>query len=129
MMTNWEGEKDNRPFFQALVFEKDGSLNLMWLFVLIMGLVASAGFAYVLLTPRFTVIDRVAAWTMIGGSFASVLIGALPLAHAKILANAKLPGELANAISNVGRSVETSTDIQELSTTQTVRQGQVDNEG
>lgn len=111
-------ETDNRPFFSALVYEKDGDLNLTWLFVMLMGLIASAGFIFVLGADPgvFTLWDRLAAWSFMGGAFASVLIASLPIAKAKILANAKLPGELSRSISSIApKNVEASTDIQELS--------------
>jgi hypothetical protein len=50
-----------------------------------------------------------------GGTFASVLISAIPIAKAKILASSKVPGEIAKGISSSVANVETSTDIQELS--------------
>jgi hypothetical protein len=107
-------EEKDRPFFKALLFERDGDLNLTWLFTLLMGLVGSAGFVYTLITPGMSLPDRLAAWSFLAGAFASVLIAALPIAKAKILANAKLPSELSKNISSI-RDVTESTDIQELS--------------
>lgn len=111
--------KHTRQFFQALLYETDGDLNLTWLFVLLMGLMGSAGFFWsIILAPIFgftvNTLVQIASWSFLAGAFASVLIAAIPVSKAKILARATLPAELAKAVSNVG-NVETSTDIQELS--------------
>jgi hypothetical protein len=108
-----------RKFFQALLYETDGDLNLTWLFVLIMGLVGSIGFVWAVIVAPFLGIPvntmvQIASWSFLAGAFASVLIAAIPLAKAKVLARATLPGDLAKAVSSVG-NVEASTDIQELS--------------
>lgn len=108
-----------RKFLQALLYETDGDLNLTWLFVLIMGLVGSLGFLWVVMIAPFLGIAvntmvQIASWSFLAGAFASVLIAAIPLAKAKVLARATLPGDLAKAVSSVG-NVEASTDIQELS--------------
>lgn len=120
-MTNWEGEEDNRPFFDALVFEQDGDLNLTWLFVLVMGAFGSLGFIWVnIIAPLMgiviPVLIQIASWSFLAGAFASVLIAAIPLAKAKILANSKLPADFAKSVASVAQAVETSTDVQELST-------------
>ena len=110
---------NTRKFFQSLLYETDGDLNLTWLFVLLMGLMGSAGFLWsIVLGPLFgftiNTLVQIASWSFLAGAFASVLIAAIPVSKAKILARATLPGELAKAVSNVG-NVEASTDIQELS--------------
>jgi len=109
-----------RRFFQALLYESDGDLNLTWLFVLVMGLTGSAGFLWsVVLAPLFgytiNTVVQIASWSFLAGAFASVLIAAIPISKAKILARATLPGDLAKAVSSVADNVEVSTDIQELS--------------
>lgn len=110
---------NTRKFFQSLLYETDGDLNLTWLFVLLMGLIGSAGFLWsIVLGPLFgftiNTLVQIASWSFLAGAFASVLIAAIPVSKAKILARATLPSELAKAVSNVG-NVEASTDIQELS--------------
>jgi hypothetical protein len=109
-----------RTFLQALLYETDGDLNLTWLFVLIMGLVGSCGFVWsVIVAPLLGItvntLVQIASWSFLAGAFASVLIAAIPLAKAKVLARATLPGELAKSVASVANNVETSTDIQELS--------------
>lgn len=105
-----------RPFLTALLYERDGDLNLTWLFVFIMGIVGAIGF-FVEVVIRgggvASVPAKLAAWSFLAGAFLSVLIAAIPVAKAKILANAKLPGEVSKSIASI-KNVETSTDIQEL---------------
>lgn len=108
-----------RPFLKAILYEKDGDLNLTWLFVLIMGMMGSAGFVWsVIMAPIFgypvTTIVQIAAWSFLAGAFASVLIAAVPLAKAKILANATLPSELSKSIAEIADNVEGSTDLTEF---------------
>lgn len=107
---------DHRPFWTALVFEKDGDLNLTWLFVFIMGMIGAAGFVHVVILSHGALLAQIAAWSFLGGSLASMLIAAIPLSKAKILARATLPGEIAKSIASVsvGEDPQVSTDIQEL---------------
>jgi hypothetical protein len=107
-------ENNFRSFWASLFFTKDGDMDLTWLFVLLMGLAGVFGFVWQLVkhSPTMAVI---AGWSFLGAAFASVLIAAIPISKAKILANAKLPGDIARGISEAGKSVETSTDIEELS--------------
>lgn len=114
---NWyESEDDNRPFFKALVYERDGDLNLAWLLVLLMGLAGIIGFIWVIMIANASLPVQIAGWTFLGSAFVSVLIAAIPIAKAKILANSRLPGEVAKSIAEAGKSnVEISTDIMELS--------------
>lgn len=82
-----------------LLFEKDGAFNPTWIFVglyLVAGLVVCIG---ALLTEKAAAI--VGALTFLGGTIASLLICAVPRDRAKILANAKMPGEVASAIAHV----------------------------
>jgi hypothetical protein len=117
-MTAVKDEK-HRPFWHALVFEKDGDMNLTWLFVLALGAAGSLGFLWVtVLAPFFgfpaSAVVQIAAWSFLAGAFASVLIAAIPIAKAKVLAKATLPGELAKSVASVGDTfVEQSTDLQE----------------
>lgn len=107
---------DHRPFFTALLFEKDGDLNLTWLFVFLMGLVGSFGFVHIVIFNHGQLLEKIAAWSFLGGSLSAMLIASLPLNKAKILARATLPGEIAKSISSValGNDPGVSTDIQEL---------------
>lgn len=112
--------KKSRQFFQSLLYETDGDLNLTWLFVLLMGLMGSAGFLWsIVLAPIFgytvNTLVQIASWSFLAGAFASVLIAAIPVSKAKILARATLPAELAKSVASVANNVEVSTDIQELS--------------
>lgn len=112
-----EQHEHNRPFFAALLFEKDGDLNLTWMFVLLMGMIGAIGFMYTLVTPTMTLFDRLAAWSFLGGSFMGVLISAIPLAKAKVLAKSTLPSDFAKSIASVApKSVDQSTDVQEIIT-------------
>lgn len=111
-----EKECPPRPFLTALLYERDGDLNLTWLFVLIMGIVGAIGFFVEVVIRGGDVSStpaKMAAWSFLAGAFLSVLIAAIPIAKAKILANAKLPGEVSKSIASI-RNVETSTDIQEI---------------
>lgn len=106
----------DRQFFRALVYEKDGDLNLSQLLTAIMAIIGMVGFIWVMIiNPSSSIVVQIAAWSFLGGAFASVLIASLPVAKAKILANAKLPAEFANAIAEAGKTVTESTDIKELS--------------
>lgn len=113
-------KEHTRPFWHALVFESDGDLNLTWLFVLLMGAVGTIGFMWeIVLGPIFgyapSTLEKIAAWSFLAGAFASVLIAAIPIAKAKVLAKATLPGELAKSVASVGDTfVDQSTDIQEI---------------
>jgi hypothetical protein len=108
---------NHRPFWTALVFEKDGDLNLTWLFVFLLGMIGAAGFVHVVIFGHGALLAQIAAWSFLGGTLASMLIAAIPLSKAKILARATLPGEIAKSISSVviGSDPGVSTDIQELS--------------
>lgn len=106
--------KQHRSLLEALFFEKDGDLNLSQVFVLLMGLAGTFGFIYQLIYSKNT-LTTIAGWSFMAGAFASVLIASIPIAKAKILANSKLPGELAKAIADVGlNDPGISSDIQEL---------------
>lgn len=104
-----------RPFLKALVYERDGDLNLTWLFVFLMGLVGSLGFmSTVIFSPEASVLEKIAAWSFLGGAFMAVLIAAVPIAKAKILAQSSLPADFAKGIASVAQNVEQSTDVQEI---------------
>jgi hypothetical protein len=113
-------KEHDAPFWHSLVFETDGDLNLTWLFVLLMGAVGTIGFLWeIVLAPVFGFsvgpLEKIAAWSFLAGAFASVLIAAIPIAKAKVLAKATLPGELAKSVASVGDTfVDESTDIQEI---------------
>jgi hypothetical protein len=113
-------KEHNTPFWHSLVFETDGDLNLTWLFVLLMGGVGTVGFLWEIVVGPIlgfapSTIEKIAAWSFLAGAFASVLIAAIPIAKAKVLAKATLPGELAKSVASVGdQFVEQSTDIQEI---------------
>jgi len=84
-----------RSFWRALVFEKDNDLNLSWIITVIIML--AGVFAIICDCVTGHSISN-AAWAWLGGSFASVLIASVPIAKAKILANATLPGSTTDAI-------------------------------
>jgi hypothetical protein len=108
-------DNNSRPFWASLFFTKEGDMDLTWLFVLLMGLAGVFGFVWQLVHAASPTLAIIAGWSFMGAAFASVLIAAIPISKAKILANSKLPGEIAKSISDVAHNVETSTDIQELS--------------
>ena len=90
-----------RGFWRSLAFEKDGSLNLGWALSLLFAVVGVAGFVVVVVMRQdSSTLEKLAAWTFLIGAFAIVLIAALPIAKAKILADAKLPGEMMGHMSN-----------------------------
>jgi hypothetical protein len=100
-----------RKIWHALFFEKDGDLNLTWLFVLIMGIIGSAGFVYSLVTPTLTIVDRLVAWAFISGSFMAVLLAAIPLAKAKLLSTSTLPVQFAETVLSGGGIRPVLTDM------------------
>lgn len=107
--------KRRENFFQALLYEKDGDLNLTWLFVLILGLIGAAGFLHVVFAAA-PVVEKIAAWSFLGGAFSLVVLAAIPIAKAKILANSRVPGEMAKSIASVTQGLEDpgqSSDIQD----------------
>lgn len=123
--------KRRENFFEALVYEKDGDLNLTWLFVLLMGLVGCVGFLHAVFTAA-TVIEKVAAWSFLGGSFSLVVLAAIPIAKAKILANSKVPGEMAKSIASVTEGLQDpgmSSDIQETYIKKQTSRGRDDDKG
>ena len=84
-----------RKFFESLVWEKDGSLNLTTLMSVIL-----------LLTGCFAVVAEIltgghlsnAAWAWMGGMMVALLVCSVPISRAKILANS----ELAKMAASVG---------------------------
>jgi hypothetical protein len=109
--------ENHRPFFGSLVFTKEGELDLSWCFVFLMGLGGLIVFIWVSIISPAPVPVQIAAWTYIGGAFASVLIAAIPINKAKILAKSTVPGEVSKSIASAGMAnVETSTDLMELKT-------------
>ena len=92
---------NKRSFWYALVFERDHSLNLGWALSLLFALAGVVGFVVVVVIRQdSSTLEKLAAWTFLIGAFAIVLIAALPIAKAKILADAKLPGEMMGHMSN-----------------------------
>lgn len=106
-----------KTFIDSLVFERDGDLNLTWLFVLLMGLIGSIGFLWtIMFNPSSSIVERIAAWSFLGSAFALVVLAAIPIAKTKILANSRVPGDVGRSIASVSRGMESSTDIQEMYT-------------
>ena len=110
-MTKKEKRREN--FFQALLYERDGDLNLTWLFVLLMGTVGCIGFIWNLFIGA-PVLVQIASWSFLGGAFSLVVLAAIPISKAKILANSRVPGDMARSIASVAEhDPGVSTDIQE----------------
>jgi hypothetical protein len=84
-----------KTFMYRLFFTKEGDLDLGWFFVGLMGLVGSAGFMIEVLKNGH---GSVAGWAFLGSAFASVLIAAVPIAKARILAQSRVPGDVASGI-------------------------------
>lgn len=113
--------KNERNVFAALIFTKEGNLDLTWLFVFIMGMVGSFTFIWVNVINGATssIVEKVVSWSFIAGSFSLIVLAAIPLAKTKILADAKLPGDMANAVGNAAKGITivpttTDTDVQAL---------------
>jgi uncharacterized membrane protein len=109
-------ENTHRPFWASLVFEKDGDLNLTWLFVMLMGIIGSVGFVHAtIIGHNISIVEKIAAWSFLGATLTSMLIAAIPLSKAKVLANATLPGEIAKDISSMAsiKVSDASTDLKE----------------
>lgn len=87
--------KTIKKFVYRLFFTKEGDLDLGWFFVGIMGLVGSIGFLIEVTGGSHA---SVAGWAFLGSAFASVLIAAVPIAKARILAQSRVPGEIAAGI-------------------------------
>jgi hypothetical protein len=86
---------EHRPFFGALFFTSKGELDLSWFFVLCMGIAGVTGFLHEVFINKNA---SIAAWSFLGSAFASILIAAVPINKARILANSRVPGEVATGI-------------------------------
>jgi len=108
-------ETKTRPFWASLIYTKEGDLDFSWVLALLMGLAGVFGFVWVIVACSTAALGNIlAAWSFLGGAFASVLLAAVPIAKAKIMANATLPSNLAKDIGDAGHVIETSTDISEI---------------
>jgi hypothetical protein len=108
-------EADNRPFFKALVYERDGDLNLSWLLLLLYSLTGIASVIWTVIIKPASVAIQIASLSFMGSAFIALLIASIPYAKAKLLAKSNVPSDVAKAISSAGlRNVETSTDLMEL---------------
>jgi hypothetical protein len=110
----------DRKFLKALVYEKDDSMNLSQLFMLIFGLIGGAGVLYsVVVAPWLglstSVAVQIASYSFLSAAYISVMIGSIPIARAKILAESKVPGEVARAVASI-TNVERSSDMSEVIT-------------
>jgi hypothetical protein len=109
-----------RSVVAALFFTKNGDLDLTWLFVFIMGMIGSYVFLHVNVFQRdSSIIEKVVSWSFLAGAFSLIVLAAIPLAKTKVLADAKLPGEMAKNVGDAAKGItiiptETSTDVQEL---------------
>lgn len=114
---NWfHSEHDNRPFLQALFFERDGDLNLTFFLLLIYSLIGAGAVIKTVIFGTAHLAVQLASLSFLGTAFISLLIAAIPIAKAKILASSSLPAEVGKSISSVSvENVTTSTDIMELS--------------
>lgn len=89
------GRRRTDKFWYSLIYTVEGHLDLTWLFVFVMGLVASTGFTWEFVSNGHA---SIAAWSFMGTAFASVLIAAVPIAKARLLAMSRVPGEVARGI-------------------------------
>jgi hypothetical protein len=106
-------ESDNRPLIKALFYERDGDLNISQVLCAVFGIAGVFAFLFQILTDSNT-LAIIAGWSFLGAAFMGLLIATVPISKAKILANSKVPGEVAKAIGDVANNVETSTDVEEL---------------
>jgi len=109
----------HRGFFESLIWEKDGSMNLSQLLCTLLTLIGATGFIYAVILNNGTIVEKIVAWSFLTGSFASLLIASLPINKAKILASATLPSDLEHGLADVVNSLGnplSSSDIQELTT-------------
>lgn len=90
-----------------LFFTGHGELDLTWFLVLLFGFMAAFGFIVEGLAGATI---STAAWSFLGGAFVSALISAIPINKARILANAKSPGAISNAIASAGGNVFTDNE-------------------
>lgn len=106
---------DRRPFFEALVYEHDGSLNLSYVFLMVLlGVVVAGCVAKLLKDGSLGTLE----WSFLGTTVMALIIGSIPLNRAKILAKSKLMERVNTGV--VLTPTETSTDVQELVTKQSV---------
>lgn len=112
--------KNERSLLAALFFTKDGNLDLTWLFVFIMGMIGSYGFIHVnVIVRESSIVEKVVSWSFLAGAFSLIVLAAIPLAKTKVLADAKLPGDMANAVGNAAKGITivpttTDTDVKDL---------------
>jgi len=111
-----------RSLAAALFFTKEGNLDLTWLFVFVMGMIGSYGFIHVnVIVRESSIVEKVVSWSFLAGAFSLIVLAAIPLAKTKVLADAKLPGEMANAVGNAAKGItiiptNTDTDVKDLIT-------------
>lgn len=103
-----------RPFLRALLFEKDGDLNLSYIYMGIYSLIGIIVVLWTIIINPASVIVQVSALSFLGAAFMGLLITGVPIAKAKILARSSLPSDIAKGIASAGQNVTASTDISEL---------------
>jgi hypothetical protein len=109
----YTNETDNRPLIKALFYERDGDLNISQVLCAVFGIAGVAAFLFQIFHESNT-LAIIAGWSFLGAAFMGLLIATIPISKAKILAQSKVPGEVAKAIGDVANNVETSTDVQEI---------------
>jgi len=106
--------KQHKSRKNPLFYTKSGELDLAILFSAIILLVGLIAVFVELFTP--TRLPNV-AWTFLISSFSTTLIAAVPVNRARILANATMPGSVADAVAKALGNPMASSDVQELTTT------------
>jgi hypothetical protein len=105
----------HRKFKEAILFEKDGSLNLSQLILCILTVMGVVGFLTVVVIHPANLAVQLAAFGFLVSTFLATLIASIPIDKAKILAESKLPSDAARAITGIQEvtSSTSSTDLQE----------------
>lgn len=92
--------KERRPFWEALIWEKSGDMNLSYVFCIVLLVTAVLAVIGELVTGGHL---SNAGWGFLITSFMAVLLASVPIARAKIIANSKLM-DAASAVSQATTS-------------------------
>lgn len=79
-----------RPFWIALIFERNGDLNLTWLFLTLYAVMGLIACGVVLVTVPLVPVMVVAVFAFLQLGVLTFTISAVPIARAKILAESKV---------------------------------------
>lgn len=93
-------EHPARPFFKALIYERDGSLNLSWVILLIYTALSVAAVAFAMLSRH--PLAFVAVLSFLAVTLNLFALGAFSQNKAKIVAQARNIGDAGRAVAGVG---------------------------